>query len=131
MVPSTLAQTASPLGVTLAWLTTGFGVLMLALVFGNLAIRRPDLTTGHKVMHMLYSQHQKEKMAGFSMVWGYWVANWASNVAILHLCGIFITLLPDHERYTTTIFNRFFQHRVGKLITFTICSILLGELILY
>ena len=61
MVPSTLAQTASPLGVTLAWLTTGFGVLMLALVFGNLAIRRPDLTTGHKVMHMLYSQHQKEK----------------------------------------------------------------------
>ena len=46
MVPSTLAQTASPLGVTLAWLTTGFGVLMLALVFGNLAIRRPDLTTG-------------------------------------------------------------------------------------
>ena len=45
MVPSTLAQTASPLGVTLAWLTTGFGVLMLALVFGNLAIRRPDLTT--------------------------------------------------------------------------------------
>ena len=38
MVPSTLAQTASPLGVTLAWLTTGFGVLMLALVFGNLAI---------------------------------------------------------------------------------------------
>ena len=26
MVPSTLAQTASPLGVTLAWLTTGFGV---------------------------------------------------------------------------------------------------------
>lgn len=62
MVPSTLAQTASPLGVTLAWLTTGFGVLMLALVFGNLAIRRPDLTTGmHKVMHMLYSQHQKRK----------------------------------------------------------------------
>ncbi|MFE7914440.1 amino acid permease, partial [Bacillus mobilis] len=71
MVPSTLAQTASPLGVTLAWLTTGFGVLMLALVFGNLAIRRPDLTTGPQShAYALFSSPKKKKMAGFSMVWG-------------------------------------------------------------
>ena len=72
MVPSTLAQTASPLGVTLAWLTTGFGVLMLALVFGNLAIRRPDLTTGHTKSCICFILNtKKKKMAGFSMVWGY------------------------------------------------------------
>ncbi len=62
MVPSTLAQTASPLGVTLAWLTTGFGVLMLALVFGNLAIRRPDLTTGPQShAYALFSTPKKKK----------------------------------------------------------------------
>lgn len=62
MVPSTLAQTASPLGVTLAWLTTGFGVLMLALVFGNLAIRRPDLTTGPQShAYALFSSPKRKK----------------------------------------------------------------------
>ena len=126
MVPSTLAQTASPLGVTLAWLTTGFGVLMLALVFGNLAIRRPDLTTGHKVMHMLYSQHQKEKMAGFSMVWGYWVANWASNVAIITSFAGYLSLFFPIMKDTRLLFSiGSFNVEVGKLITFTICSILL------
>lgn len=46
MLPSTLAQTASPFGVTAAWLVTGAGVLMIALVFGHLSIRRPDLKAG-------------------------------------------------------------------------------------
>lgn len=65
MVPSTLAQTASPLGVTLAWLTTGFGVLMLALVFGNLAIRRPDLTTSTKSCICFILITKKEKNGWF------------------------------------------------------------------
>lgn len=66
MVPSTLAQTASPLGVTLAWLTTGFGVLMLALVFGNLAIRRPDLTTGPQShAYALFSTPKRKKNGWF------------------------------------------------------------------
>ena len=66
MVPSTLAQTASPLGVTLAWLTTGFGVLMLALVFGNLAIRRPDLTTGPQShAYALFSTPKKKENGWF------------------------------------------------------------------
>jgi arginine:ornithine antiporter/lysine permease len=41
MIPSTLAQTASPLGVTMAWLTTGLGVLTLALVFGKFSSAPP------------------------------------------------------------------------------------------
>ena len=83
MVPSTLAQT-SPLGVTLAWLTTGFGVLMLALVFGNLAIRRPDLTTGPQSHAYALFSTPKRKMAGFSMVWGYWVATGQVTLPSLH-----------------------------------------------
>ena len=46
MLPSTLAQHASPLGVTMAWLVTGGGVLMIALVFGHLSIHKPQLTAG-------------------------------------------------------------------------------------
>lgn len=127
MVPSTLAQTASPLGVTLAWLTTGFGVLMLALVFGNLAIRRPDLTTGPQShAYALFSTPKKKKMAGFSMVWGYWVANWASNVAIITSFAGYLSLFFPIMKDTRLLFSiGSFNVEVGKLITFTICSILL------
>ncbi|MGG1148408.1 amino acid permease [Bacillus wiedmannii] len=127
MVPSTLAQTASPLGVTLAWLTTGFGVLMLALVFGNLAIRRPDLTTGPQShAYALFSSPKKKKMAGFSMVWGYWVANWASNVAIITSFAGYLSLFFPIMKDTRLLFSiGSFNIEVGKLITFTICSILL------
>lgn len=127
MVPSTLAQTASPLGVTLAWLTTGFGVLMLALVFGNLAIRRPDLTTGPQShAYALFSTPKRKKMAGFSMVWGYWVANWASNVAIITSFAGYLSLFFPIMKDTRLLFSiGSFNIEVGKLITFTICSILL------
>ena len=34
------------MGSTLAWSITGLGVFMIALVFGNLAIRKPELKAG-------------------------------------------------------------------------------------
>lgn len=46
MLPTMLAQMASPLGAALAWLQTGFGVLMIALVFNALSVSQPDLTGG-------------------------------------------------------------------------------------
>lgn len=127
MVPSTLAQIASPLGITLAWLTTGFGVLMLALVFGNLAIRRPDLTTGPQShAYALFSSPKKKKMAGFSMVWGYWVANWASNVAIITSFAGYLSLFFPIMKDTRLLFTiGSFHVELGKLITFMICSFLL------
>ncbi|MCM3738307.1 amino acid permease [Bacillus cytotoxicus] len=127
MVPSTLAQTASPLGVTLAWLTTGFGVLMLALVFGNLAIRRPDLTTGPQShAYALFSKQKTKKMAGFSIVWGYWVANWASNVAIITSFAGYLSLFFPIMKDTRVLFTiGTFDIEVGKLITFSICTLLL------
>ena len=44
-LPSTLAKIASPFGATSAWLLTGAGVLMIALVFGHLSIRKPEQRT--------------------------------------------------------------------------------------
>lgn len=49
MLPRSLSEAASPGGVILAWLLTGIGVLMIALVFGNLAIRKPNLTGGPQI----------------------------------------------------------------------------------
>lgn len=49
MLPRTLSEAASPAGVLLGWGVTGFGVLFLALVFGNLAIRKPELHGGPQI----------------------------------------------------------------------------------
>ena len=65
-------------------------------------------------------------MAGFSMVWGYWVANWASNVAIITSFAGYLSLFFPIMKDTRLLFSiGSFNVEVGKLITFTICSILL------
>lgn len=46
MLPANLAHVSGPMGSTLAWSITGLGVFMIALVFGNLAIRKPELKAG-------------------------------------------------------------------------------------
>jgi arginine:ornithine antiporter/lysine permease len=85
MLPRSLSEAASPAGVISAWLTTGFGVLMMALVFGNLAIRKPNLTGGPQIYAKeLFKQgSQASILSGFMSSWGYWVGNLAGNVAII------------------------------------------------
>jgi arginine:ornithine antiporter / lysine permease len=127
MLPSTLAQTASPLGVTLAWVVTGVGVLMIALVFGKLSIRRPDLTAGpQSYARELFQSPRKGNVAGFSMVWGYWIANWISNVAIItSFAGYLSTFFPI-MRDTSILFTLGNQDiELGRFVTFIICTILL------
>ncbi|MGD8191159.1 amino acid permease [Brevibacillus ginsengisoli] len=130
MLPSSLAKIASPLGVTLAWALTGVGVLFIALVFGNLSVRRPELTGGpQSYARALFSSPKAGNMAGFSMVWGYWVANWAGNVAIITtFAGYLSTFFPimKDERILFTIGS--FPIEIGKLITFAVCSALLWGL---
>jgi arginine:ornithine antiporter/lysine permease len=66
MLPANLAQVSSPLGATLAWLATGLGVFMIALVFGNLAVRRPDLKAGpQSYAQAMFSSPKAEKVAGY------------------------------------------------------------------
>ncbi|MBO1510748.1 amino acid permease [Metabacillus bambusae] len=127
MLPSTLAQTASPLGVTFAWIITGIGVLMIALVFGKLSIRRPDLTAGpQSYARELFDSRSKGKVAGFGMVWGYWIANWISNVAIITSFGGYLsTFFPimSNPSVLFTVGNQ--EVELGRLVTFIICTILL------
>ncbi|MDN4524256.1 amino acid permease [Fictibacillus fluitans] len=127
MLPSTLAQTASPLGVTIAWLVTGFGVMMIALIFSKLSIRRPDLTAGpQSYARALFKSEKRGKLASFSMVWGYWIANWISNVAMVtSFAGYLSTFLPIMKAGNTVFFIGSQKISLGHLITFLVCTVLL------
>ncbi|WP_445613828.1 amino acid permease [Geobacillus sp. YF-1] len=128
MLPRSLAEAASPLGVMLAWLLTGTGVLMTALVFGNLAIRKPDLNGGPQI----YAKELFPKgsnwsiLSGFMSSWGYWVGNFAGNVAIIttfasYLSTFFPVLTSDH----TVAMIGSFPLKLGNLLTFLVCTALL------
>ncbi|NGQ96350.1 amino acid permease [Brevibacillus sp. SYP-B805] len=127
MLPSTLAQTASPLGVTLAWMLTGFGVLMIALVFGNLSVRRPELTAGpQSYARALFRSPQTGNMAGFSMVWGYWIANASGNVAVITTFAGYLSAFFPVMKEKSILFHFFgIPMETGKFITFLVCSALL------
>jgi len=127
MLPSTLAQTASPMGVTLAWLLTGLGVLMIALVFGNLSMRRAELTAGpQSYARALFRDPKAGNMAGYSIVWGYWVANAAGNVAVITtFAGYLSTFFPVMKNEQVVLQLAGTSIQLGQLVTFLVCSALL------
>jgi arginine:ornithine antiporter / lysine permease len=128
MLPSNLANEASPAGVMLAWLMTGFGVLMLALVFGNLAIRKPNLSGGPQIYAKeLFKKDSKTSiLSGFMASWGYWIGTFAGNVAIIttfagYLSTFFPILTSQADLFTVGTFTL----KVGNALTFLVCTILL------
>jgi arginine:ornithine antiporter / lysine permease len=128
MLPRSLAEVASPGGTLLAWTVTGLGVLMLALVFGNLATRKPDLAGGIQLYakSLFREGSEASTFAGYSVAWGYWVANWTGNVAIIttfasYLSTFFTSMSSDKELFKvagTSI-------ELGNLLTFAVCTLLL------
>ncbi len=78
-LPANLAGAAGVYGTVIAWALAGLGMLMLALVFQSLAIRRPDLDDGIYV----YAQAGLGRYAGFNAAWGYWASNVVTNVFFL------------------------------------------------
>ncbi|MBW3216462.1 arginine-ornithine antiporter, partial [Salmonella enterica subsp. enterica serovar Javiana] len=67
MLPANLAQVSGPMGSTLAWSITGLGVFMIALVFGNLAIRKPELKAGpQSYAQAMFPSKKAGKVAGYS-----------------------------------------------------------------
>ena len=78
-LPANFASATGVLGAVIAWSLAGVGMLMLALVFQSLALRRPDLDNGIYV----YAQAGFGDYAGFNAAWGYWAANVVGNVFYL------------------------------------------------
>lgn len=127
MLPANLAQVASPSGATLAWLATGFGVFMIALVFGNLATRKPELKAGpQSYAQNLFSSPKAGKVAGYSMAWGYWAANWAATASvIISFAGYLTTFFPIMQSKKILFSIGSFQLEYGKFLTFIICTVML------
>lgn len=78
-LPSQFGAATGVLGALIAWTIAGLGMLMLALVFQSLAVRRPDLDNGIYA----YAQAGFGNYAGFNAAWGYWASNVVGNVFYL------------------------------------------------
>lgn len=95
-LPQNLASAAYPGAVLVSWLITGFGILMLVLVFKGLADARPDLRSGI----YQYAQYGFGRFAGYCMAWGYWLCAAFGNVAyavlVIDAFGGFFPVLLEH-----------------------------------
>ncbi|WP_312092074.1 amino acid permease [Niallia sp.] len=128
MLPRSLSEVASPAGVVLAWILTGFGVLVTALVFGNLAIRKPNLTGGPQIYakELFRPGSTKSTLSGFMSTWGYWIGNLAGNVAIITtFAGYLSTFFPILTSQAILLHIGSFTLYVGNALTFLVCTILL------
>ncbi|WP_027408373.1 amino acid permease [Anoxybacteroides tepidamans] len=128
MLPRSLAEAASPLGVILAWLLTGGGVLMTALVFGNLAIRKPELNGGPQIYakELFTKGSNTSILSGFMSSWGYWIGNFAGNVAIITTFASYLsTFFPVLTSKQTLFTVGSASIKLGNLLTFIVCTILL------
>jgi arginine:ornithine antiporter/lysine permease len=128
MLPRSLSEVASPAGVMGAWFLTGFGVLMTALVFGNLAIRKPNLNGGPQIYakELFKPGSQASVLSGFMASWGYWIGNFAGNVAIITtFAGYLSTFFPVLTNEAKLVMIGSFTLKVGNALTFLVCTILL------
>jgi arginine:ornithine antiporter / lysine permease len=128
MLPRSLSEAASPAGVMLAWLLTGTGVLFTVLVFGNLGLRKPELSGGPQIYAKeLFSKGSKlSALTGFLASWGYWIGNLAGNVAIITTFASYLsTFFPIMTSPVPLFKIGTLQVNVGNALTFTVCTILL------
>jgi len=127
MIPASLAQVASPMGSALAWMTTGLGVFMIALVFGSLVTRKPELKAGpQSYAQAMFSSSKAGNIAGYSMAWGYWAANWAATASvIISFAGYLSTFFPIMQSDRIFITIGTFQLETGKALTFAVCTVVL------
>lgn len=80
-LPAAFARTTGGVGAMIAWLIAGTGMLMLALVFQNLSMRRPDLDSGIYA----YAKAGFGDYPGFVSAAGYWIGCCLADVACLVL----------------------------------------------
>jgi len=102
-LPSDMSRGASPGAIIIGWLITGFGMLMLAFVYQNLAVRKPDLNAGPYA----YAKAGFGSFVGFNSAWGYWLSAFLGNVAyavaIFSALSFFIPLFGDGNNLASII----------------------------
>ena len=76
-LPADMSRHASPGAILIGWAITGVGMLMLALVYQGLAVRKPELNSGPYA----YARAGFGPYVGFQAAWGYWLSGWIGNVS--------------------------------------------------
>lgn len=97
MLPANLA----PYGKLslLGWVISGFGAILLALVFAQLCARIPKTGGPHN-----YVQAAFGKKAAFVTGWTYWIISWVSSTAVvIASIGYLTPLIGIHSSFTTLI----------------------------
>jgi arginine:ornithine antiporter/lysine permease len=74
-----MAAGAGAGAILIGWAITGIGMLMLALVYQMLALRKPELDNGVYA----YARALSGEYVGFNSAWGYWISAWIGNVGYL------------------------------------------------
>jgi arginine:ornithine antiporter/lysine permease len=80
-LPSAFGRTTGGLGALIAWCIAGAGMLMLALVFQTLSLRKPDLDAGIYA----YAKAGFGNYLGFASALGYWITCCLADTACLIL----------------------------------------------
>lgn len=78
-LPQNMASGAGAGAIVIGWAITGFGMLMLALVYQMLSRRKPALDNGVYA----YARALSGEYVGFNSAWGYWISAWIGNVGYL------------------------------------------------
>jgi arginine:ornithine antiporter/lysine permease len=76
-LPRNFAAATGVVGAVIAWVIAGVGMLMLALVFQTLAVRKPDLDAGVYA----YAKAGFGEFPGFFSAFGYWASACVGNVS--------------------------------------------------
>jgi arginine:ornithine antiporter/lysine permease len=76
-LPKDMSSGAGSGAIILGWVVTGIGMLMLAFVYQNLAVRKPQLNAGPYA----YARAGFGDFIGFNSAWGYWISAFLGNVA--------------------------------------------------
>jgi arginine:ornithine antiporter/lysine permease len=74
-LPARFGSSTGVFGAIIAWTIAGFGMLMLAYVFQNLAIRKPALDAGV----FAYAKAGFGDYVGFNSAWGFWASTCVGN----------------------------------------------------
>lgn len=90
-LPARFGVATGILGSLIAWAIAGTGMLMLAFVFQNLAIRKPELDSGV----FIYAKAGFGDYAGFNSAIGFWASSVAGNTFYWVFIGATIGGLSD------------------------------------
>lgn len=111
-LPASIARDVGPLGLV-AWLLTAIGYLFVAIVYARLGTRFPR--TGGPYA---YARAAFGDLAGFVVVWSYWLSATIGNAAIVQSAvGYAPDLWPDLE------VNRALQFALAVALVWILCLV--------